>query len=107
MLFNTILLGYGSYDYYGGGYSSGYYGKSQSSQSGNVVDNGNLVNKSQTQGIVGNGRVCWQCNEKSYSECLAADASNAANADPVRHGAVYCQVNLCCFYNLKNALRFI
>jgi len=85
------IYGYGSYDYYGGGYSSGYYGKSQTSQSGNVLDNGNLVNKSQTQGIVGNGRVCWQCNEKSYSECLAADASNAANADPVRHGAVYCQ----------------
>ena len=91
MLLNTMLLGYGSYDYYGGGYSSGYYGKSQTSQSGNVLDNGNLVNKSQTQGIVGNGRVCWQCNEKSYSECLAADASNAANSDPVRHGAVYCQ----------------
>ena len=76
---------YGSYDYYGG-----YYGKSQGIPMGDSDTLGMKVASNQNKQPLGNGRECWQCNEKSYGECLGAD-SNASN-DPVAHGQVYCKV---------------
>jgi len=75
---------YGSYDYYGG-----YYGKSQAIPMGDSDTLGMKVASNQNKQPLGNGRECWQCNEKSYGECLGAD-SNASN-DPVAHGQVYCK----------------
>ena len=76
---------YGSYDYYGG-----YYGKSQGIPMGDSDTLGMKVASNQNKQPLGNGRECWQCNEKSYGECLGAD-SNASN-DPVSRGQVYCKV---------------
>merc|ERR1719431_195020 len=75
---------YGSYDYYGG-----YYGKSQGIPMGDSDTLGMKVASNQNKQPLVNGRECWQCNEKSYGECLGAD-SNASN-DPVAHGQVYCK----------------
>jgi hypothetical protein len=39
------------------------------------------------EGIMGNGRICWQCNENSYSDCIG---SAPVTGDSNRHGAAYC-----------------
>jgi len=36
---------------------------------------------------MGNGRICWHCNERSYGHCLGAAP---VIGDEVRHGAAYC-----------------
>ena len=96
--------GYGGYDY--GGYgNSGYYGsKSQNSQSGGVgstVKGNNLVMSTsnalpsasnaangRADRPLGNGRICWECNERNYGDCLA---STTSFGDTNNHGSVYCQ----------------
>jgi len=69
---------WGFYDYYGNS-----HGKSQTSQTGIA---GNQIGQSGAS-VIGNGRICWHCNERNYGDCLAATPSNG---DPNRHGAAYC-----------------
>ena len=75
---------YGSQGY---GYASndgyGYGGKSQNTQ---THGKGTLI-ASRVEGIMGNGRICWQCNENSYADCIG---SNPVTGDAHRHGAAYC-----------------
>merc|ERR1712193_231039 len=56
--------GYGSNQGYG--YDGYYDGKSQNSQTHGL---GTLI-VTRVEGIMGNGRICWQCNENSYSDCI-------------------------------------
>merc|ERR1712193_269347 len=73
--------GYGSNQGYG--YDGYYDGKSQNSQTHGL---GTLI-VNRVEGIMGNGRICWQCNENSYSDCIV---SNPVTGDSNRHGAAYC-----------------
>merc|ERR1739848_725751 len=77
--------GYGSNYGSNAGYGhDGYYdGKSQNSQTHGL---GTLI-ADRVEGIMGNGRICWQCNENSYSDCIG---SNPVTGDSNRHGAAYC-----------------
>lgn len=86
---------WGYYDYYGNS-----VGKSQTSQTG---INGQLNASGQAGGTLGNGRICWQCAERSYGECLAGSASNG---DPVRHGAAFCTgEEYFCFISERRTIR--
>merc|ERR1739848_702195 len=38
--------------------------------------------------VIGNGRICWNCNERNYGDCLNTGGPNLG--DPARHGASYC-----------------
>merc|ERR1712186_27133 len=45
------------------------------------------MGSAQLRATLGNGRICWQCSERSYGECLA---STPTIGDVKRHGAAYC-----------------
>jgi len=86
---------WGYYDYY----VDSSVGKSQNSQSHGL---GPLMTN-RAEGIMGNGRICWQCQERSYGHCLA---SNPTNGDVHRHGAAYCQgEDYFCYINERRIIR--
>lgn len=70
---------WGFYDYYGNS-----HGKSQTSQTGL---NGNQIGQ-QKATVIGNGRICWHCEERNYGDCLNTGGPNLGDSD--RHGAAYC-----------------
>jgi hypothetical protein len=70
---------WGFYDYYGNS-----HGKSQTSQTGIM---GNQIGQEKAS-VIGNGRICWHCNERNYGHCL--DANGPTLGDSHRHGAAYC-----------------
>lgn len=84
---------WGYYDYYGNG------GRSQVSQTGI----GGQLAASGQRGTLGNGRICWHCNERSYGACLSASASLG---DAARHGAAYCTgEDYFCFASERRVIR--
>jgi len=92
---------WGYYDYYG----NSQVGKSQSSQTG--VEGGstgpNEVGTFNLRGTLGNGRICWHCNEQSYAGCLAGSPTRG---DEKRHGAGYCTgEDYFCFIAERRTIR--
>jgi len=78
---------WGYYDYYGNGHT---HGKSQTSQTGiggNQIGQDPALNNGHGT-VIGNGRICWHCTERSYGECLSTVGPTLG--DPSRHGAAYC-----------------
>jgi len=51
---------------------------------------------------LGNGRICWHCNERNYGDCLGS----ANLGDPVRHGAGYCTgEDYFCYISERRTIR--
>jgi len=102
---------WGFYDYYGNGNEVG--GKSQSSQTGTtgqLAGNAAGTAAGNTEaGILGNGRICWSCNERSYGTCLGAFDMSATSkniGDMKRHGAMYCTgEDYFCFISERRIIR--
>lgn len=86
---------WGYYDYYG----NSNVGKSQNSQSHGV---GPLA-IGRSEGIMGNGRICWECSERNYGHCLGG---TAMVGDATRHGATYCTgEDYFCYANERRIIR--
>jgi len=102
---------WGYYDYYGNGHA--HDAKHQSSQTGTEGQlAGNFAGDATgntEHGILGNGRICWSCSERSYGTCLsvfdtATDSKNIG--DQARHGAMYCTgEDYFCFISERRVIR--